>query len=167
MKAHEGDVLRFTGRTVGTPDHHATVVKVLGQNGEPTYRVRYEDGHETEIFPGPGCVIETQPAQGVSFGHPHHEGAVNRARRRRERARAACCVRSQAAVAPGDSRRGRDRAGEWPGPRGRRRWLPFRSFQLEACRHDTGAPPLRLTGSIQPARRCRCVPRHGRLILWR
>ncbi|MFB7210571.1 DUF1918 domain-containing protein [Streptomyces sp. NPDC056255] len=58
MKAHKGDVLRFTGRTVGTPEHRATVVKALGHDGEAPYRVRYEDGHESEIFPGPGCVVE-------------------------------------------------------------------------------------------------------------
>ncbi|MER5910410.1 DUF1918 domain-containing protein [Streptomyces sp. NPDC001982] len=73
MKAHEGDVLRFTGRTVVTPEHHATVVKVFGQNGEPPYRVRYDDDHETEIFPGPGCVIEIHPAHDSSFGPPHRE----------------------------------------------------------------------------------------------
>ncbi|SFY08818.1 DUF1918 domain-containing protein [Streptomyces atratus] len=73
MKAHEGDVLRFTGRLVGTPEHHATVLKVLGRNGEPPYRVRYEDGHETEIFPGPGCVIETRPAHEAAFGQPHRD----------------------------------------------------------------------------------------------
>ncbi|WNM32246.1 DUF1918 domain-containing protein [Streptomyces sp. Li-HN-5-11] len=73
MKAHEGDVLRFTGRTVGAAEHHATVVQVLGEDGEPPYRVRYEDGHETEIFPGPGCVIETHPAHETSFGQPHRE----------------------------------------------------------------------------------------------
>ncbi|MDT0467428.1 DUF1918 domain-containing protein [Streptomyces gibsoniae] len=63
MHAHAGDVLRFTGRTVGTPEHHATVVKVLGRNGEPPYQVRYDDGRETEIFPGPGCVLESRPAR--------------------------------------------------------------------------------------------------------
>ncbi|WP_067023426.1 DUF1918 domain-containing protein [Streptomyces dysideae] len=73
MRAHEGDVLRFTGRTVGTPEHHATVVKVLGPNGEPPYRVRYDDGHETEIFPGPGCVNETHPPQDAAFGRPREE----------------------------------------------------------------------------------------------
>ncbi|GAA3784683.1 DUF1918 domain-containing protein [Streptomyces chiangmaiensis] len=74
MHAHVGDVLRFTGRTVGTPEHHATVTKVLGLNGEPPYRVRYEDGHETEIFPGPGCVVETRPTSDASPGRPRREG---------------------------------------------------------------------------------------------
>ncbi|MFH8520445.1 DUF1918 domain-containing protein [Streptomyces gelaticus] len=73
MRAHAGDVLRFTGRTVGTPEHHATVVEVLGQNGEPPYRVRYDDGHETEIYPGPGCVIETRPPHEAPPGTPSRE----------------------------------------------------------------------------------------------
>ncbi|MFD1659380.1 DUF1918 domain-containing protein [Streptomyces caeni] len=73
MHADVGDVLRFTGRAVGTPEHHATVLEVLGTNGEPPYRVRYEDGHETEIFPGPGCVIETRPAQRAWSGRPGRE----------------------------------------------------------------------------------------------
>ncbi|NUQ95091.1 MAG: DUF1918 domain-containing protein [Streptomyces sp.] len=70
MKAYEGDVLRFTGRTVGIPEHHATVTEVLGPNGEPPYWVRYDDGHETEIFPGPGRVNETCPAHSAWSGHP-------------------------------------------------------------------------------------------------
>jgi hypothetical protein len=73
MQVHEGDVLRFTGRTVGTPEHHATVVEVLGRNGEPPYRVRYDDGHETEVFPGPGCIIETGPARDAPPGPPSRE----------------------------------------------------------------------------------------------
>jgi Domain of unknown function (DUF1918) len=56
MQVHEGDVLRFTGRTVGTPEHRATVLEVIGQEGP--YRVRYDDGHEAEIFPGTDCVPE-------------------------------------------------------------------------------------------------------------
>ncbi|MER5202158.1 DUF1918 domain-containing protein [Streptomyces sp. NPDC002825] len=68
MKAHEGDVLRFTSRTVGTPEHRATVVKVLGHDGEAPYLVRYDDGHESEIFPGPGCVVESRAARDSSSG---------------------------------------------------------------------------------------------------
>ncbi|MFF3404223.1 DUF1918 domain-containing protein [Streptomyces sp. NPDC002659] len=61
MKANVGDVMRFTGRTVGLAEHRAIVVEVLGRKGEPPYRVRYDDGRVTEIFPGPGCVIDTSP----------------------------------------------------------------------------------------------------------
>ncbi|MER7988115.1 DUF1918 domain-containing protein [Streptomyces noursei] len=74
MQAHEGDVLRFTGRAVGDPEHRATVVEVLGPGGEPPYRVRYEDGHETEIFPGPGCVTE-----GARRGRPARTDAPRHA----------------------------------------------------------------------------------------
>ncbi|MGW5342007.1 DUF1918 domain-containing protein [Streptomyces sp. HUAS TT3] len=45
----------------------------LGHDGEPPYRVRYEDGHETEIFPGAGCVTETRPASGSPAWQPHRE----------------------------------------------------------------------------------------------
>ncbi|MER7820061.1 DUF1918 domain-containing protein [Streptomyces sp. NPDC096153] len=58
MQASVGDVLRFPGRRVGSAEHRAEVVEVLGAGGEPPYRVRYDDGHVTEIFPGPGCVVD-------------------------------------------------------------------------------------------------------------
>ncbi|WP_340377339.1 DUF1918 domain-containing protein [Streptomyces sp. SS7] len=73
MHAQVGDVMRFTGRKAGDPEHHATVVEVMGRNGEPPYRLRYDDGHESEIFPGPGCVIETRPAHDAGRPHPMRE----------------------------------------------------------------------------------------------
>jgi hypothetical protein len=60
VRARKGDVLRFAGRRVGMAEHRAVVVEVLGSGGEPPYRVRYEDGHETEIFPGPGCIVDSR-----------------------------------------------------------------------------------------------------------
>lgn len=62
MRANVGDVLRFTGRKVGTPEHRATVIEVLGPGGGPPYRVEYDDGQPTAIFPGPGCLVETGEA---------------------------------------------------------------------------------------------------------
>ncbi|MFE5946835.1 DUF1918 domain-containing protein [Streptomyces sp. NPDC056480] len=58
MRVNVGDVLRFTGHKVGATDHRARVVEVLGSEGEPPYRVRYDDGRETEVFPGSDCVVE-------------------------------------------------------------------------------------------------------------
>ncbi|MEU5213190.1 DUF1918 domain-containing protein [Streptomyces sp. NPDC020742] len=76
MQVKAGDVLRFTGRVVGTPEHRAVVLEVLGPHGEPPYRVRYDDGHETEIFPGPGCVLDTDaaahPAERTHRAHREH-----------------------------------------------------------------------------------------------
>jgi hypothetical protein len=60
MQVHKGDVLRFTGRTVGTPEHRATVLEVLGDQGEAPYRVRYEDGREAEVVPGSDCVVDKE-----------------------------------------------------------------------------------------------------------
>lgn len=60
MRVHKGDVLRFTGRTVGTPEHRAEVLEVLGREGDPPYRIRFEDGREAEVVPGSDCVVESE-----------------------------------------------------------------------------------------------------------
>ncbi|MCK1797901.1 DUF1918 domain-containing protein [Streptomyces sp. XM4193] len=57
MHAENGDKLLVHGRTVGHGDQVAEIVEVLGSGGEPPYRVRYEDGHETLMSPGPDCVV--------------------------------------------------------------------------------------------------------------
>lgn len=58
MQASKGDRLRSHGRTVGQPDRIEQVVEVLGPDGEPPYRVRHEDGHESIMFPGPDTVVQ-------------------------------------------------------------------------------------------------------------
>ncbi|MBB1243533.1 DUF1918 domain-containing protein [Streptomyces durbertensis] len=57
MQAEVGDKLLVHGRTVGQHDRMAEIVEVLGDSGEPPYRVRYEDGHETVMSPGPDSVV--------------------------------------------------------------------------------------------------------------
>jgi hypothetical protein len=34
------------------------IVEVRGADGGPPYLVRYEDGHEAVVFPGPDAVVE-------------------------------------------------------------------------------------------------------------
>ncbi|MEU9624177.1 MULTISPECIES: DUF1918 domain-containing protein [unclassified Streptomyces] len=58
MEAHAGDRLLTHGRTVGQHDRVAEIVEVLGAGGTPPYRVRFEDGHEHLISPGPDSVIQ-------------------------------------------------------------------------------------------------------------
>ncbi|MDQ1603973.1 MAG: hypothetical protein QOE01_1818 [Actinomycetota bacterium] len=58
MRATVGDQLHVHGRTVGEQDHVGQIVEVRGQEGEPPYLVRYPDGHETLVFPGPDAVVE-------------------------------------------------------------------------------------------------------------
>jgi hypothetical protein len=58
MHANKGDQLLLHGRIVGQHDRMAVIVEVLGSGGEPPYRVRYDDGHETIVSPGPDCVVQ-------------------------------------------------------------------------------------------------------------
>ncbi len=58
MHATVGDILLVHGRIVGQHDRTAEVVEVLGPNGSPPYRVRFEDGHETLMSPGPDTVVQ-------------------------------------------------------------------------------------------------------------
>ena len=58
MRAEIGDRLHVRGRTVGTSEREAEVLEVRGENGSPPYLVRFADGHESLVFPGPDCVVE-------------------------------------------------------------------------------------------------------------
>jgi hypothetical protein len=63
MQATVGDRLHVHSNAVGDPDRVAEIIEVRGENGAPPYRVRYPDGHETLVFPGPDSMIE-RPAVG-------------------------------------------------------------------------------------------------------
>ncbi|MGW1374429.1 DUF1918 domain-containing protein [Streptomyces sp. NPDC002446] len=58
MHAAIGDRVRIKGRLVGMKEHVGEIIEVRGSQGEPPYRVRFDDGHEALIFPGPDCLIE-------------------------------------------------------------------------------------------------------------
>ncbi|MFD7337419.1 DUF1918 domain-containing protein [Streptomyces violascens] len=57
MRAMVGDRLLVHGRTVGQHDRQAEVIETLGPDGTPPFRVRFEDGHETLMSPGPDTVV--------------------------------------------------------------------------------------------------------------
>lgn len=57
MQATVGDRLHVHGRIVGNSDQEAEIIEVRGPDGGPPYLVRYADGHEGLIFPGPDCVV--------------------------------------------------------------------------------------------------------------
>jgi uncharacterized protein DUF1918 len=61
MEAQQGDRLLMHGRTVGQHDKVAEIVEVMGDRGEPPYRVRFDDGHEAVMSPGPDSVVEHGP----------------------------------------------------------------------------------------------------------
>ncbi|MFF5406324.1 DUF1918 domain-containing protein [Streptomyces misionensis] len=58
MRASKGDHLVQHGRVVGQHDQESEVVEVMGQEGNPPYRVRFPDGHEAIMSPGPDCQVK-------------------------------------------------------------------------------------------------------------
>lgn len=71
MHASVGDRLHMHGRTVGARDRIATIVEVRGKNGSPPYLVRFPDGRETLIFPGPDSVIKPAEPQEKTSPEPN------------------------------------------------------------------------------------------------
>ncbi|MFM9448998.1 DUF1918 domain-containing protein [Streptomyces acidiscabies] len=64
MQASVGDQLVQHGRVVGRQNQITEVIEVLGPSGQPPYRVRFPDGHEALMSPGPDSEIR----------HPENEG---------------------------------------------------------------------------------------------
>ncbi|MEQ4207239.1 DUF1918 domain-containing protein [Actinopolymorpha sp. B17G11] len=58
MHARVGDRLHVFGRHVGNPERMGQIVEVRGEDGSPPYVVRFDDGHEALVFPGPDAVVE-------------------------------------------------------------------------------------------------------------
>ncbi|MBP2322683.1 hypothetical protein JOF56_003068 [Kibdelosporangium banguiense] len=58
MQATVGDRILVHGKNVGLADQRGEIVEVRGTNGGPPYLVRFADGHEGLVFPGPDCVVE-------------------------------------------------------------------------------------------------------------
>jgi hypothetical protein len=58
MNGRIGDRLHVHGNVVGQPDRTGEIVEVRGESGGPPYLVRFDDGHETLVYPGPDAVIE-------------------------------------------------------------------------------------------------------------
>lgn len=59
MQANTGDRLHVHANTVGEPDRIGEIVEVRGDNGQPPYVVRFDDGTEKLVFPGPDAVVES------------------------------------------------------------------------------------------------------------
>lgn len=57
MHANIGDRLLVEGHKVGDPRREGEVVEVRGSDGTPPYVVRWTDGHEGLVFPGPDAHV--------------------------------------------------------------------------------------------------------------
>ncbi|HEY8472583.1 MAG TPA: DUF1918 domain-containing protein [Natronosporangium sp.] len=63
MKAQVGDRLVVAGTRVGDSERIGVVTEIRHDDGSPPYRVRWEDGHEALVYPGPDArVIPHAPA---------------------------------------------------------------------------------------------------------
>jgi hypothetical protein len=58
MEAAQGDRIIVHGRNVGSSDRHGVILEVRGQGGTPPYLVRFDDGHETIMYPGGDFAVE-------------------------------------------------------------------------------------------------------------
>ena len=60
MRATIGDQLHVHSRTVEETDRTGLILEVRGTAGAPPYLVRFDDGHERLVYPGPDCIVETR-----------------------------------------------------------------------------------------------------------
>jgi len=60
MRAEVGDRLHVHGRTVGKVDRIGEIVEVRGTDGGPPYLVRFDDGHESLVFPGSDTTVDEE-----------------------------------------------------------------------------------------------------------
>lgn len=57
MQANVGDQLLVEGRTAETPRRAGEILEVHGDAGGPPYVVRWSDGQEGLVYPGPDAHI--------------------------------------------------------------------------------------------------------------
>ncbi len=57
MRANVGDEILVHSRAVGMPEQTGEIIEVRGADGAPPYLVRFGDGRESLVFPGPDCVV--------------------------------------------------------------------------------------------------------------
>ncbi len=58
MRASVGDRLHVRGRKVESGERTGEVLEVRGADGGPPYLVRFSDGHESLVYPGPDTTVE-------------------------------------------------------------------------------------------------------------
>jgi hypothetical protein len=73
MRAKTGDRIILAGELVDQPTRAGEVLESRGEDGGPPYVVRWEDGHTSTLFPGPGAVLRVSESEAV-----HHTDLVAR-----------------------------------------------------------------------------------------
>lgn len=70
MKAQPGDRIILAPPTLNGPLRDGEVLEARGAEGEPPYVVRWSDGHEGLLYPGPGAVLRITPHPEVAMSAP-------------------------------------------------------------------------------------------------
>ena len=73
MRAKPGDRIILAGELVDQPTRAGEVLEARGADGGPPYVVRWEDGHTSTMFPGPGAVLRVTDTE-----QSHHADVVAR-----------------------------------------------------------------------------------------
>ncbi|MBB5806075.1 hypothetical protein F4560_005843 [Saccharothrix ecbatanensis] len=63
MHATVGDRLHVHSRAVGLDEKIGEIVEVRGSEGAPPYLVRFSDGHEGLVYPGPDTLVEPRASE--------------------------------------------------------------------------------------------------------
>lgn len=58
LRAAPGDRLFVKGHFVGDAAKDGEIIEVLGEDGAPPYVVRWEDGHESRVYPGSDIYVQ-------------------------------------------------------------------------------------------------------------
>lgn len=59
VQAKVGDRLIIEGKVVDEPRREGEILEVRGEGGSAPYVVRWDDGHEGLVFPGPDALVQT------------------------------------------------------------------------------------------------------------
>lgn len=62
--ARVGDWIEIHGHAQGEPPRTALVLEVLGEPGQEHYRVRWDEEHESILYPGPDAMIRPKGPSG-------------------------------------------------------------------------------------------------------
>lgn len=62
MRANPGDHIILAPPTIEGKLREGEVVETRGEDGQPPYVVRWSDGHDALLYPGPGAVLRVRPA---------------------------------------------------------------------------------------------------------
>lgn len=72
MRAQPGDRIILAAPTIDGPLRDGEVFEARGEDGQPPYLVRWSDGHEGLLYPGPGSILRltSHPTESAGPARP-------------------------------------------------------------------------------------------------